>query len=229
MSITATSVSKTYAGPRALRTEALSNVSIEITEGTCTIIHGPAGSGKSTLLGLLAGIARPTAGEIAFNGFRLTRAADRELARFRELHVGYIPQSPALLEHLTLLENVILPHAFFQRNVTELRRKAITLLDILGLRAKTGLKPPELSGSDNKKAMTARALIKDPLFLFADEPVAELDDGSAAAVLGLFSELRTKGSALVMATRAPFSLKPVPNTYKLSGGRIVEIRRVKPH
>jgi putative ABC transport system ATP-binding protein len=229
LSITAISVSKTYLakGPRALRTDALSNVSLDIAEGTCTLIHGPAGSGKSTLLALVAGITPPTGGEIVCNGVRLTRAADIELARFRGLFVGYIPQAPALLEDLTVLENVIIPHAFLSRSVGELRNRAIRLLDRLGLRAKSELKPPELSGGEKKKVMTARALAKDPLFLFADEPVAGLDDGSASAVLGLFSELQSRGSAVIIATNTPLYLKPAPSTYKLSEGRIVEYRRGK--
>lgn len=230
MSITAISVSKTYTtkGSRSPNTEALSNVSLDITPGTFTLIHGPAGSGKTTLLALLGGIISPTGGEIACDGVSLAGAADIELARFRELKVGYIPQTPALLEDLTLLENVILPNAFLARKVQELKSRAIRLLDCLGLRAKSGVKPPELSGNEKKKLMTARALVKDPPFLFADEPVAGLDDRSASAVLGLFSELQTRGSAVVIATNATLFLKPAPSTYRLSEGRIVEYRRGKP-
>jgi putative ABC transport system ATP-binding protein len=227
LSIKAISVSKTYmtGGSGCLKTEALSNVSLDINEGTCTLVYGPTGSGKSTLLALLAGITPPSSGEIVFNRIHLTRATDTELARFRELHVGYIPQAPVLIGDLTLFENVVLPHAFLKRSVKELKDRANRLLDGLGLRTKSGFKPRELSGGEKKKAMTARALVKDPLFLFADEPVSELDDGSAATVLGLFSELQRKGSAVVIATHSPLLLKPVPSTYTLSGGRIVEYRR----
>jgi putative ABC transport system ATP-binding protein len=170
----------------------------------------------------------PTGGEIVCDGFRLTGAVDAELARFRERKVGYIPQSSVLLEDLTVIENVILPHAVFsERSVTELRRSAIKLLESLSLREKSGVKTRELSGSDKKKLMTARALVKEPLYLFADDPVDGLDDRSASAVVGLFMELQARGSAVVIATNTPLYLKPAPSFYRLSEGRIVEYRRGK--
>jgi ABC-type lipoprotein export system ATPase subunit len=225
--ITAASVSKTYAtrGLHAPRTEALSNISLEIKQGTCTVIHGPAGSGKSTLLSLLAGISSPTAGEILWNGVRLTRAGDVSLADFRKRCVGYIPQVPALLEDLTLLENVMAPHVFLEIRVGELRDRATDLIERLGLRAKSRFKPSQLSEDEKKMTMTARALAKDPPFLFADEPFTVLNNGSAARVVTLFSELQAKGSAVVAASRTPLSLKPAPSAYKLLDGRMVDIRR----
>jgi putative ABC transport system ATP-binding protein len=230
LNISAISVSKTYTtrGVKALRTEALSNVSLDIPAGTVSLIHGPAGSGKSTLLALLAGMMEPTGGQILCDGVRLTGAADAYLARFRERTVGYVPQHPALLEDLTVIENVILPHALFAgRSVTDLRHRAFALLDRLGLREKSGVKTRELAGSDRKKLMTARALVKEPPFLFADDPVGGLDERSASAVMGLFSELQTRGSAVVIAANVPLLLKPAPSSYKLSEGRVVEYRRGK--
>jgi ABC-type lipoprotein export system ATPase subunit len=166
----------------------------------------------------------PSTGEIRFDGARISRTGDGALADFRRRWVGYVPQSPALLEDLTLLENVVAPHVFLETSMRELKERALALLDRLGLRGKSGVKPPELSGEEKKLAVTVRALVKEPHFLFADEPVAALNNGSAAAVLALFSELQARGSAVVAANRTPLSIKPAPRTYKLLGGRIVEIR-----
>ena len=228
MSIKAISISKTYFpfGDGAGGVRALNRVSIDINEGTCTLVRGPTGSGKSTLLALLACISPPTEGEMAFDRVHLPGAAETELSLFRERYVGFIPQSTLLIGELTLLENILAPHVFLGGRARELKPRALVLLERLGLGGKAGFLPRELSEGEKKKGMAARALLKEPLYLFGDEPVAHLDEDSARSVLGLFWELRRKGSAVVLAAHGLSRLEECMTVYELLRGEVVSCTRM---
>jgi len=222
LSIKALSISKTYitvdkANPKV---DAISDVSIDINEGSYTVIYGPTGSGKTTLLSILAGIIKPTSGEVVLKNIHLTLSSDWKISLFREKYIGYIPQNMLLMMDKSIFHNVISPNSFLSYKIKDLKKKTREILDYLGLGTKINRFPFELSGGERKKVMIARALVKDPLYLLADEPVSELDKESVKVVLRLFSELNNKGSAVVIASHIPLKLNTVVDYYAIEDGKI---------
>jgi putative ABC transport system ATP-binding protein len=205
--------------------EALKNVTLDINDGTCTMFYGPTGSGKTTLLTLMAGIIQPTFGEIVLNSLHATRASDREVTQFREQHIGYIPQEILLIKDLTILENLLSPNLYRKVQKRALRRRANMLVERLNLGHKAHSKPHELSGGEKKKAMIARALLKDPHYLLADEPVSELDRDSAHDIMKLFNEYCRRGTAVIVASHKKLQIRRSSDIYLMHKGRIIEYAR----
>jgi len=227
LSIKAISVSKTYTrGEEAAATiTALRNVSIDINEGSYTFFSGATGSGKTTLLSLLAGIIYPSRGEVVFGNIHVPSARDEKISLFREQYIGYIPQDTLLVNELTVLENVLFPNMFLKRKAKDLRSRALSLLNRLELGRKKGARPFELSGGEMKKVMIARALVKSPLYLFADEPFSELDEESTERVTQLLDEQHEVGSAVVVACHTAISFIHRVDHYLLKKGKITDYRR----
>jgi putative ABC transport system ATP-binding protein len=227
MGIRAQTVTKEYRY-LAVRSEpvvAVRELSIDINEGSYTVIFGPTGSGKTTLLGLLSGIIRPTQGEIIFHNLHLSQSPDRSISLFREQRIGYIPQNTLLINDLTALENILSPNVFLKRSIRRQKEHALRLLEQLNLLGKERFKPGALSGGENKKVMIVRALLKRPSFLFADEPISELDDDSARRVLDLFNELYKNGSAIVIASHKPITLGFKADFYTMKFGQFHDYKR----
>ncbi|UCB45987.1 MAG: ABC transporter ATP-binding protein [Spirochaetota bacterium] len=224
MSIRAQSVTKVYHHPMSGTTPvvAVKEISVDINEGSYTIIFGSTGSGKTTLLGLLAGIIKPTNGEIIFHNLHLSEVSDNAVSLFREQSIGYIPQNTLLMKDLTVLENILSPNVFLKKSIKQLKEYALMLLEQLNLLGKEDFKPGELSGGENKKVMIARALLKKPKYLFADEPVSELDDDTARSVLNLFTELHKEGSAVVIASHKPITRRYKTDLYTMESGQFQE-------
>lgn len=227
MSIKAISVSKIYQKPEisSQSVEAVKTISLDINEGSYTVILGPTGSGKTTLLSLLAGITKPTEGEIIFNNIHLSQSNDNKMSLFREQYIGYIPQNMLFIKDLTVLENILSPNSFLKRRMKQLKAYALYLLERLNLHQKAGFKPYELSGGENKKVMIVRALLKKPLFLLADEPVSELDNESVKDVMHLFHNINKEGSAIIIASHTPIHFKQKVDLYKMKNGQIKEYIR----
>lgn len=227
MSIRAQSVSKLYRGTASGTGQvvAVNNISLDINEGSCTAIFGPTGSGKTTLLTLLSGLSRPNTGEVIFHTLHLSQCSDRMISTFREGHIGYIPQSMMLIKDLTVLENILAPNAFCTRRIKQLKAGAHLLIERLNLQHKASCKPAMLSGGESRKVMIARALVKRPAFLFADEPISDLDDRSAGETLELFTELQEEGSAIVIASHKQLSLNSEADLYTIGDGKIMEYSR----
>jgi len=227
LSIKAQAVSKRY--PSSFSgippVDAVVDISLDINEGSSTVIYGPTGSGKTTLLNLLAGISKPTSGEIIFHNLHCTETGDRKLSSFRERNIGYIPQRSMIIRDLSVLENVLSPNAFCTRRIKSLKSAAHTLLNKLNLEKKANRRPDTLSGGESRMVMIARALLSRPSFLFADEPISELDEDSARVVLELFSALHQEGSAIVIASHEPLILGCNTDLYAIQGGRITEHSR----
>jgi putative ABC transport system ATP-binding protein len=176
---------------------------LEIPRGEFLALQGASGSGKSTLLSLLAGLDRPTSGEITLDGERLDQLPEKELARVRRDKVGFVFQSFHLVPSLTVLENVQLPLAFRQGGFPPLA-KARELLERVDLWERAHFLPGKLSGGEKQRAAIARALINDPALVFADEPTGNLDSTNGRRVLDLLEDHTVKtGRTLLLVTHDP--------------------------
>jgi putative ABC transport system ATP-binding protein len=179
---------------------ALRGVSLSVEAGEYIAIAGPSGSGKSTLLQLIGGIDLPTSGSVEILGTRLETLRDRELTRLRLLRLGFVFQRFHLLPVLSALENVELPMAEAGVPRAERRERARALLDYVGLGARAGHRPTQLSGGEMQRVAVARALANRPAIVLADEPTGELDATTGAGILALFRRLNADGTTLIVVT-----------------------------
>ena len=191
-------LTKTYrSGERTLTV--LRDVSLSVQEGSRCAIVGPSGSGKTTLLGLCAGLDRPTSGSVALNGVGLNDLNEDELAQVRNQHVGFVFQTFQLIPTLTAVENVVVPIEL--RGESGVRRRAMELLEQVGLEDRSNHYPAQLSGGEQQRVSLARAFINQPKILFADEPTGNLDGETAEKISDLLFELNeATGTTLVLVT-----------------------------
>ncbi|MDQ6698314.1 MAG: ABC transporter ATP-binding protein [Actinomycetota bacterium] len=200
-------------------TLALRGVSLHVAAGEMVAVVGPSGSGKSTLLACLAGIEEPDGGTVRVDGSVLTRRPERERARMRATHIGVLFQSSNLIEHLTVVQNVALAQRLAGRQD---RDAGLALLDRLGLGARTGANPSELSGGESARAGLAVALANRPPILLADEPTGEIDGDTEREVLGLLREQATNGTAVVVVTHSAAVAEEADRTVRIVDGRVVQ-------
>jgi putative ABC transport system ATP-binding protein len=201
---------------------ALSGVSVSIEAGEFFAILGSSGSGKSTLLNLFGGLDRPTGGEILFDGQSLAPLSSREMSRYRLRRVGMIFQSFNLIPTMTASENVALALAFAGLGRGERQRRAIELLDRVGLSHRASHRPSELSGGEQQRVSIARAIANQPQVLLADEPTGNLDSHRAEEVMGLLDEMRHKdGKTIVLVTHDhEMAAKFATRVIRLKDGRL---------
>src|SRR5208283_3211473 len=183
---------------------ALKDVTLQIPQGEFVTLMGPSGSGKSTLLHLIAAMDRPTSGEIRVLGHNLRELNDREIAHWRNEHVGFIFQQFNLIPVLSALENVELPLKLTNLKKSERLEHAATALKLVGLGDRMGHYPRQLSGGQEQRVAIARAIVTDPALILADEPTGNLDAASAQEVLTILSKLNKEfGKTTVMVTHDP--------------------------
>ncbi len=219
MSIKAISISKTYPTSPV---QAVKPTSIDINEGTYTFICGPTGSGKTTLLAILAGILSPSAGEIVFDTIRFSERDDKSVSQFREQHIGYVPQATLFIPELTVWENILSPNSFFKMSIKKLKSSALDLVERLGLADKIHMRPFELSGGEIQKMMMARALVKKPTYIFADESCSELDNNSADVIFKILDERKKEGSAVIVASHDHGTIPENTDVYMMKDGKITD-------
>src|SRR3954449_13361302 len=196
-------LTKTYGtGPTAVR--ALGGVDMAVPDGEFVAIMGPSGSGKSTLLHIMGALEAPSAGAIAVGGLQYEGLDDNALTRVRREHIGFVFQFFNLLPSLTALENVLLPALIARRRDAALERRALDLLERVGLGGRAEHRPAELSGGEEQRVSIARSVPLSPEVLLADEPTGNLDSRAGAQVLRLLRELnRDEGRTIVMVTHDP--------------------------
>ncbi|MDQ3849632.1 MAG: ABC transporter ATP-binding protein [Actinomycetota bacterium] len=200
--------------------DALRGVSLAIVEGELTAIMGPSGSGKSTLMHLLAGLDRPTGGEVWIDATQIARLSDAELTRLRRRHVGFIFQFFNLLPMLTAEENVQLPLMLAGQDGD--RAWVDELISSVGLAERRGHRPAELSGGQQQRVAVARALVSKPTVVFADEPTGNLDSKTSAEILELLRRsVDAYGQTTVMVTHDPSAAAIADRILFLADGRIV--------
>ncbi len=170
--------------------QVLKGVDFSISQGEIVSIAGSSGAGKTTLLHILGTLDKPDQGEMWFGEKRLDTMNSKELAGFRNHHIGFVFQFHHLLPEFTALENVCVPGWIAGRKTGELEKKAGELLERLGVSARASHKPNELSGGEQQRVAVARALINNPGIIFADEPTGNLDSANATSLHNLFKQLR---------------------------------------
>ena len=182
----------------------LNGISLQVPEGEFVALMGPSGSGKTTLLNLIAGIDRPTSGQVVVAGTDVTRLTESELAKWRSRSVGFIFQFYNLIPVLSAVENVELPLLLTRLGKRERRERALTALKVVGLADRSSHYPRQLSGGQEQRVAIARAIVADPKVLVADEPTGDLDSRSAEEILGLMDTLnRDFKKTIVMVTHDP--------------------------
>jgi len=181
--------------------KALRGVNLEIKKGEICCILGTSGSGKSTMLNLMAGLEKPTKGEIFIKNQDITKMNEKELAKFRQKNVGFVFQSYNLLTALTALENVSLPLTFCEVPKKEREKRAYKILSKVGLKTHVLHKPTQLSGGQRQRVGIARAFVGTPEIVFADEPTGNLDSKTSEEIMKLILEITTeKNLTLIMVT-----------------------------
>ena len=200
---------------------ALRGVSLAVHAGEYVAIVGPSGCGKSSLLNLLGAIDRPSAGEIRVRGRDVARLGEREATDFRLRHVGFVFQRFYLLPMLTALENVELPMAEAGVARAARRARARELLDYVGLGARGGHRPAQLSGGEQQRVAIARALANRPALLLADEPTGELDARTGREIIALFERLNADGMTIVVVTHDEVLARAARRVVHMVDGQVV--------
>ncbi|MCD6262851.1 ABC transporter ATP-binding protein, partial [Candidatus Bathyarchaeota archaeon] len=199
-----------------------SGVSLGVRRGEFVALMGPSGAGKTTLLNMIGGLDRPTSGTIYVKGLELSSLNERELTEFRLKEVGFVFQLYNLIPVLTALENVQLPTIPAGLPRDESRRRAIRLLERVGLGDRLHHRPSELSGGEQQRVAIARALINDPSILLADEITGNVDTATAHRILDLIGELvEERGLTVIAATHDPEVAKVAPRIVRMRDGRII--------
>jgi putative ABC transport system ATP-binding protein len=201
----------------------LIGTNLEVHAGDYLALMGPSGSGKTTLLNLIAGLDRPTSGDVVVAGENLGQLSESALARWRSQHIGFIFQLYNLIPVLTAQENVELPLLLTHLNRRERREHVRTALEVVGLADRMDHYPRQLSGGQEQRVAIARAIVNDPLLLVADEPTGDLDAKSAREILDLLSRLNEEfHKTIVMVTHDPHAAERAKTLVHLEKGVLVD-------
>lgn len=203
-----------------VETKALNNISFTIQEGEFAAVIGRSGCGKSTLLHILGGMDKPTNGFYLFNGIKVMDLKGYSLARFRNQQIGFVFQGFYLMNEMNAEENVALPLGYANVNKRERKRRALELLDAVGLKEKAKHKPSELSGGEQQRVAIARAIAGNPKVLLADEPTGNLDEENSKKIMKLLKELNEKGLTIIMVTHDMELSKKAGRIIRIKEGRI---------
>ena len=223
--LVAQSLTKSYPVSGGGELAVLVDASLALERGENCAVLGPSGSGKSTLLAILGTLERPTAGTLELDGVRPLDLDDAALAAFRSRNVGFVFQDHHLLPQCSVLENVLVPLLADGAAGPDDVRRAEALIDRVGLGPRASHRPAELSGGERQRAALARALIRNPTLLLADEPTGNLDRSTATAMVALLLEVqREKNAVLVAVTHSAVLAQAMQRRYEIDGGRLLDAR-----
>jgi putative ABC transport system ATP-binding protein len=186
-----------------LELEVLKGINLEINKGEFIAVTGPSGSGKTTLMNIVGLLDTPSSGQYFLNGEDVSGLNDDELSRIRNRTVGFVFQSFHLIPHANVLENVLLPAYYGNENMKTVEKRAIELLERVGLGDKRKNRPNQLSGGQQQRVAIARALIADPQIILADEPTGQLDSETSTSIMELITELNNSGKNIIVVTHDP--------------------------
>jgi putative ABC transport system ATP-binding protein len=203
--------------------DVLQDLNLEVADGEFLGLMGPSGSGKTTLLNLIAGLDRPSQGDVWIGGQMVSRMTEAELARWRTRHIGFIFQFYHLLPVLTAYENVELPLLLLPLTAAERRRQVLNALDLVSLSDRLSHRPGQLSGGQQQRVGIARAIVTDPTLIVADEPTGDLDARSADEILNLLVELQKQlRKTILLVTHDPRAALRAQRLVHLEKGQLVD-------
>jgi putative ABC transport system ATP-binding protein len=215
-------VSKSYQRD-SIEIPVLNNIDLDVEEGDFLALMGPSGSGKTTLLNLIAGIDKPTSGEVKVNGTDISKLSESALAKWRSSNIGFIFQFYNLIPVLTAYENVELPLLLTNLSKAERKQHVETALTIVGLADRIDFYPKQLSGGQEQRVAIARAIATDPVLLIADEPTGDLDRNSAEEIMTLMQRLNSEfKKTIVMVTHDPHTAEKAKSLRHLEKGDLVK-------
>ena len=216
--ISVSDIRKSFEGLEVLR-----GVSLRVEPAEIVAIVGPSGAGKTTLLQIIGSLERPDSGSVSYDGTDLFKLPQKQLAAFRNRNIGFVFQFHSLLPEFTMLENVAMPALIGGESRAEAERRAMELIDYMGLRARADHRPSQLSGGERQRAAVARALINNPKVVLADEPSGSLDSANRDELHRLFFDLRRdRGQSFIIVTHDDNLAAMADRTIRMADGRIAQ-------
>ena len=200
---------------------AVDDLSIRIKESAFVIIKGPSGAGKTTLLNLIGGLDTPNGGSIYSNGVKISNLREESLATFRLINTGFIFQNYNLISTLTAEENIMFPMKLAGMSLKEQRKRAINLLNKVGLGDRREHLPFQLSAGEQQRVAIARALANDPPTILADEPTANLDKKTSLFIRDIFNDMKQEGKTIIIATHDDDLIKLASRVISFEDGKII--------
>ena len=221
MSLRAEKINKQYnrSNGKGNHFYAVGDTNLSLEKGKLTTLIGRSGSGKTALLNMLAGLLHPTEGKVFLGDTDIYALDDPKLAMLRNSSIGVIPQGRAVLDTLTVMENLLLPSRLYQKKENEeMKKQAKLLLDELGIGNLADVYPDELSGGEVRRVSIARTLLLKPDVILADEPTGDLDDANTKLVLEMFRKTADSGVAVLLVTHELTALEYADNVYTMEAG-----------
>ncbi len=214
-----------YYDTGAIQVHALKDINLTIEEGEYVAIMGQSGSGKSTLMNILGCLDKPSGGLYELDGIDISKQSQRQLSYIRNKKIGFVFQSFNLIPRTTAIKNVELPMIYAKVGSSERRKRAVELLEKVGLGARINHMPNEISGGQKQRIAIARALANKPSILLADEPTGNLDTASSVEIMELFTQLNKEGVTVIVVTHEDDIAEFTKRVIRFRDGQIIEDKR----
>lgn len=206
----------------AIDVEVLKNINLRLERSEFVAIMGTSGSGKTTLMNIIGCLDTPTSGRYVLADKEVSHLSDDELSVIRNEHIGFVFQNFYLLPYATVLENVLLPTLYVEKQKDNREQQAVDLLQLVGLKERIRFKPNQLSGGEQQRVAIARALVNDPDLLLADEPTGQLDSNTTEEIMNLLREMNTRGKTVLVITHDRNVAAYAQRTVQIKDGIILE-------